>query len=70
MSRVVARFTYGGDNQSQGRIIVDDSCYLVEFLSPTVGWIKAQWLFQEAVVALKSLPDNPRDAQWLLEAMN
>lgn len=57
------RFTVAVFNNGNSAITVDDGCYVIRNLIDDM-WKPATHIFAEALVALNSLPKNPRDAQY------
>ena len=49
-------------NEGNSAIVVDDHCYVIKNLIDG-EWVQSAWIFQEALDALKQLPDNPDEAK-------
>ncbi len=49
-------------NEGNTVIVVDDHSYVIENWNGTV-WGTSAWIFPEAVLVIKGLPDNPDDAE-------
>lgn len=49
-------------NNGNTVIVVDDHCYVIRNLKCDDTWGWSAWIFKEALVVIKTLPENPDEA--------